>query len=121
MIDTVSRYLAEGFGGLEGCKSVRLSDSFPLVISAGYRFYRCRLMSTDCILAVAVEGAIHTPRKVQKQLAQVEAEFGVPVVFVKKVRKVPPVRLRWREVPREGDRGQDVLGVRARGRLGEGA
>ena len=85
MIDTVSRYLAEGFGGLEGCKSVRLSDSFSLVISAGYRFYRCRLMSTDCILAVAVEGAVHTPRKVQKQLAQVEAEFGVPVVFVTKV------------------------------------
>ena len=81
MIKTVIDYLTKGFGEVCGCEGIRLPRSMPLVISAGYRFYKCRILGVECVIAVAVEEAVHTPRRVQKQLAQVEAELRKPVVF----------------------------------------
>ena len=82
MIKTVIDYLTNGFGEIGGSESIRLPRSMPLVISAGYKFYKCQILGVECVIAVAAEGAVHTPRRVQKQLAQVEAELNKPVVFV---------------------------------------
>lgn len=81
MIKTIIDYLANGFGKIAGCESIRLSHSMPLVITAGYKFYKCQVLGVECVIAVAAEGSVHTPRRVQKQLAQVEAELKMPVVF----------------------------------------
>lgn len=82
MIKTVIDYLTKGFGEIGECESIRLPRSMPLAISAGYKFYKCRILGVECVIAVAAEGTAHTPRRVQKQLAQVEAELNKPVVFV---------------------------------------
>ena len=82
MIKNVIDYLTKGFGEIGECESVRLPRSMPLIISSGYKFYKCRILSVECAIAVAADGAVHTPRRVQKQLAQVEAELNKPVVFV---------------------------------------
>ena len=81
MIEDVKKYLADGFGGMDVGGKVGLPDSMPLVVKAGYRFSRCRIAGTDCILAEAAANATHTPRRVQKQLAMVGDVFGMPVVF----------------------------------------
>ena len=84
MIKSVLDYLNKVFGGVAGCESIRLPQSMPLVVIAGYKFYKCRILGADCILAVAAQDAVHTPRRVQKQLSQVESEFKKPVVFATK-------------------------------------
>ena len=81
MKDAIIQYLSEGFGSAEGGESIKLPRSMPLVISSGYRFCKCRILGVECILAMAAESAVHTPRRVQKQLALVEAEMKKPVVF----------------------------------------
>ena len=81
MKDAIIDYLAKAFGGIEGCESISLPRSLPLLITAAYMFFKCRILCVDCIVAVAVDTAVHTPRRVQKQLAQVEAEYKMPVVF----------------------------------------
>ena len=81
MIKSVKDYLTKGFGMVVGCKSILLPRSMPLIISSGYKFHQCRILGVECIIAVAVEGAVHTPRRVQKQLAQVGTELNMPIVF----------------------------------------
>ncbi len=81
MKDAIIQYLSEGFGRVEGGESINLPRSMPLVVASGYRFCKCRVLGVECILAMAVENAVHTPRRVQKQLALVEAEMKMPVVF----------------------------------------
>ena len=81
MKDAIIQYLSEGFGGVEGGESIKLPHTMPLVITSGYRFCKCRVLGVECILAMAAESAVHTPRRVQKQLALVEAEMKMPVVF----------------------------------------
>ena len=88
MIEDVKRYLADGFGGMDVGDDVSLPDAVPLVVKAGYRFCKCRIAETDCILAEAAANATHTPRRVQKQLAMVGEAFGVPIVFA--VRRLQP-------------------------------
>ena len=81
MKDAVIEYLSEGFGRVEGCESIKLPRSMPLLVTSGYRFCKCRVLGIECVLAMAAETAVHTPRRVQKQLALVEAEMKMPVVF----------------------------------------
>ena len=81
MKDAIIQYLSEGFGRVEGGASIKLPRSMPLVVTSGYRFCKCRVLGVECILAMATENAVHTPRRVQKQFALVEAEFKMPVVF----------------------------------------
>ena len=81
MKDAIIQYLSEGFGRVEGGESIKLPRSMPLVVASGYRFCKCRVLGVECILAMANENAVHTPRRVQKQLALVEAEMKMPVVF----------------------------------------
>ena len=81
MIKTVIDYITKGFGEVGGCESIRLPRSMPLVISSGYKFYKCRILGVECVIATAVKGMVHTPRRVQKQLEQVRAELNKPVVF----------------------------------------
>ena len=81
MKDAIIQYLSEGFGRVEGGESIKLPRSMPLVVTSGYRFSKCRVLGVECILAISVENAVHTPRRVQKQLALVEAEMKMPVVF----------------------------------------
>ena len=71
MKDSIIRYLSEGFGRVEGGESITLPRSLPLVVTSGYRFRKCKVLGVECILAIAVENAVHTPRRVQKQLALV--------------------------------------------------
>ena len=82
MLTQLREYLKMGLGGLGECQLVRLPRSFPLIISSGYVFHRTEMMGLGCIIALAVDGMSYTPRMVQKQLARVSEEFGVPVVFV---------------------------------------
>ena len=88
MIEDVKRYLAAGFGGMDVGEDVILPETIPLVVKAGYRFCRCRIAETDCILAEAAANATHTPRRVQKQLALVGEAFSLPVVFA--IRRLLP-------------------------------
>ena len=81
MKDAIIQYLSEGFGKIEGGGSIKLPRSMPLVVTSGYRFCKCRVLGVECILAMAAENAVHTPRRVQKQLALVETEMKMPVVF----------------------------------------
>jgi len=81
MLKSTIEYLNKVFGGVARCESIGLPRSMPLVIISGYKFYKCRILGADCVLAVAALDAVHTPRRVQKQLAQVEAELKMPVVF----------------------------------------
>ena len=81
MKDAIIEYLSEGFGKVEGCESIKIPRSLPLMVASGYRFCKCRVLGVECILAMATENAVHTPRRVQKQFALVEAEFKMPVVF----------------------------------------
>ena len=81
MKKSVIKYLSEGFGRVEECEGIRLPRSMTLVITSGYRFYKCSVLGVACVLALAAENAIHTPRRVQKQLALVEAEMKMPIVF----------------------------------------
>ena len=81
MKDAIIQYLSDGFGGVEGGESIKLPHTMPLVITSGYRFCKCRVLGVECVLAMAAENAVHTPRRVQKQLALVEAEMKMPVVF----------------------------------------
>ena len=82
MIQQLKEYLNKGLGGLGECVRIDLPAAFPLVISGGYLFYRSAVMGNDCILAVAVDGVVYTPRRVQKQLDRVRDEMKLPVVFV---------------------------------------
>lgn len=81
MKNAIIRYLSEGFGRVEGGESINLPRSMPLVVTSGYRFCKYRVLGVECIFAMAVENAVHTPKRVQKQLALVEAEMKMPVVF----------------------------------------
>ena len=81
MVDAVIDYLKKGFGEAECCESIRPPLTLPLIVTQGYKFYKCRILGLECILAIAVAGATHTPRRVQKQLSQVETEFKLPVIF----------------------------------------
>ena len=81
MKDAIIEYLSEGFGKVEGCESIKIPRSLPLMVASGYRFCKCRVLGVECILAMATENAVHTPRRVQKQFALGEAEFKMPVVF----------------------------------------
>ena len=81
MKDSIIQYLSKGFGGVEGGESIKIPRSMPLVVASGYRFCKCRVLGVECILAMANENAVHTPRRVQKQLALVEEEVKKPVVF----------------------------------------
>lgn len=82
MKKSVIEYLSEGFGRVEGGESIRLPRSMPLLVTSGYSFCTCKVLGVTCVLAIASENAVHTPRRVQKQLALVEAELKMPVVFV---------------------------------------
>ena len=81
MKEAIIQYLSEGFGRVEGGESITPPRSLPLVVTSGYRFRKCKVLGVECILAIAVENAVHTPRRVQKQLALVESETKMPVVF----------------------------------------
>ena len=81
MKDAIIQYLSEGFGRVEGGEYIKLPRSMPLVVTSGYKFCKCRVLGSECVLAMAAENAVHTPRRVQKQLALVEAEMKMPVVF----------------------------------------
>lgn len=81
MKNAVLEYLSKVFDGVDGCERIRLPSSLPLVVTAGYRFFKCRILGVYCVIALAVDTAVHTPRRVQKQLSQVEAECKMPVVF----------------------------------------
>ncbi len=82
MIEALKTYLESGLGGLADCHSVKVSRSFPLVISSGYNFYRAKVMGRECVLALAIDGRAYTPRMVQRQLSRVGDEFSLPIVFV---------------------------------------
>ena len=82
MLTQLREYLKMGLGGMGECQPVRLPGAFPLIISSGYVFHRTEVMGYGCIVALAVDGMSYTPRMVQKQLARVSKEFGLPVVFV---------------------------------------
>jgi len=84
MLTQLRDYLKIGLGGMGICHPIQLPMSFPLIISRGYVFYRTEVMGCACIVALAIEGAIYTPRRVQKQLSRVTETFGLPVVFVPK-------------------------------------
>ena len=81
MKDAVIEYLSKGFGRVEGCENIKLPRSMPLLVTSSYRFCKCRVLGVECMLAIAADNAVHTPRRVQKQLALVEAEMKMPVVF----------------------------------------
>lgn len=82
MLEQLRDYLKNGLGGLGECIRVQLPRSFPLVISSGYVFYRTEVVGRSCVVALAGEGMVHTPRMVQKQLNRVAEEFHLPAVFV---------------------------------------
>ena len=53
MKDAIIQYLSEGFGRVEGGEYIKLPRSMPLVVTSGYKFCKCRVLGSECVLAMA--------------------------------------------------------------------